>query len=293
MEPKNVVDGRRLLSILSTRKDIAFIAIIGLTAIGFSYFMLNSESQEVPSIVKEKRLLFAVYTTSYDNQTIRILENYLLDENSQADYVIDDTFGKRIFPFFPEQKKILLGASVNEISRINSALARSHHFTSDDIIAYDIENWSSTPAIEQQDAARAISDASGIVHKAGYEFGVTPDQKILFDWYEKIDWSQIDFLALQFQRIANNNDELRNYVRIMTEYVRSQNSDIEIFLQISFRHSNPDGMKSAIMNVADLVDGVIIAYLPDGARPPCRYCSPEGLEEILQFINDYPISSRY
>lgn len=230
-----------------------------------------------------KELLFAVYTTSADPPTISVLTKYYTQSRENY-YVIDDTAGKELFLYFPHYKKMLIGASVKELSVNKVAQAHIQSFSADDIIAYDIENWPATPLQERVNAADSISNASKIVHQAGYKFGVTPDSRILLRWYETINWDEVDFLGMQLQEFSVNPEELAHYARLVSEHVRSESPETQIFIQLSFRRTDVNDMQNAIKAVENFVDGVIVGYVADG-RIPCKYCSPENLDEILYYIN--------
>ena len=230
-----------------------------------------------------KELLFAVYTTNADPPTINVLKKYYT-ESRENYYVIDDTIGKQIFIHFPYYKKMLIGASIKELSVNKLAEARNQSFSADDVIAYDIENWPSTPVQERINAADSISNASKIVHQAGYKFGVTPDSKILLRWYDTINWDEVDLLGMQLQEFSDDPEELAHYARLVSEHVRSESPETQIFIQLSFRRTDASDMQNAINAVENFVDGVIVGYVPEG-RIPCKYCSPENLDEILYYIN--------
>lgn len=233
-----------------------------------------------------EELHFTVYTTNANQQTIDILKKYYTGGTSQNYYVIDDTNGKRLFPYFLGSKQIVIGTSIKEISTTKLREANVHSFGSEDVIAYDIEIWPATPLQEQTNAADAISEASKIVHQAGYKFGVTPDSRILLRSYDSINWKEVDFLGVQFQQFTDDPELLAERVRIISDHIKSVNPETQIFVQVSFRITDVDDMKKAIEAVQSNVDGIIVGYVPDDKRIPCTYCSPENLDEILFFIDN-------
>lgn len=170
------------------------------------------------------------------------------------------------------------------------------------LIIYDIEHWSATPQSEQNDPTGSIAQGANIVHAAGcgLSYGTAPDGQFMglppasctpdlsTSIYQGIDWTQVDFLNVQAQRILSDNcggaQNMANYVSFVTtiaNYVRGQNPNIMVSSQLSFRYTPPDTMVSAIQGLSGVADGFYLAY-PDNSSIPCDYCSAANLQAVLQ-----------
>lgn len=283
MSPTKIVTSTS--SYLARKPLIVVLSSVVMATVIFNLALYSTTIAADPYHPYNKELHFTVYTTNADQQTIDILKKYYTGGTSQNYYVIDDTRGKRLFPYFLGSKQMVIGTSIEELRTTKLSEANVHSFRSDDVIAYDIEIWPATPLQEQINAADAISEASKVVHQAGYKFGVTPDSRILLRWYDIINWKEVDFLGVQFQGFTDEPELLAERVRTVSDHIKSVSPETQIFVQVSFRITDVDDMKKAVAAVQSNVDGIIVGYVPDG-RIPCRYCSPENLDAILFFIDN-------
>ena len=170
------------------------------------------------------------------------------------------------------------------------------------LIIYDIEHWAATPQSEQNDPTGSIAQGANVVHAAGcgLSYATAPDGQFMglppvsctpdlsTSIYQGIDWTQVDFLNIQAQRILSDNcggaQNMANYVNFVTtiaNYARVQNPNIIVSSQLSFRYTPPDTMVSAIQDLSGVTDGFYFAY-PDNSSIPCNYCSAANLQSVLQ-----------
>jgi hypothetical protein len=174
---------------------------------------------------------------------------------------------------------------IQSLDNITDAMNIDQSYDLDTII-YDIESWYRTPTSEQIDPPNSISRGARIVHEAGYRYGITPDRAILMDNYKMINWTEVDFLGMQLQRLAPDVDEYSRVADEIVSFVKCKNPNIEIFIQLSFNFSNANGMIEAIESVKDIVDGFIIAYIQNGTSDLCiPACSEDDLDSVLDRIN--------
>jgi hypothetical protein len=92
---------------------------------------------------------------------------------------------------------------------------------------------------------------------------------------------------MQLQRFSEDVPEYSRTAEEITSFVRSENPNIEVFTQLSFRFTDDNDMIRVIESVKDIVDGFIISYLPNGTSDSCvSGCSPHDLNSVLDRINN-------
>lgn len=249
-------------------------------------------------------LSFAVFTFVSDEASMNILKKHY-SYNSNYDYGFGTDRGDPyilqsirallpsgspsswLFDEFPDREKMII---VQSLDNMTDAIELGKKFDKVSHIIYDIENWERTTRMERQDPVTAISNGSHVAHEAGFKYGITPDAPFLLDNYMKINWAEVDFLGMQLQRFSDNITEYSDYAKTISEHVRSQNPETEIFAQLSFRFASSSNMIEAIETTKDYVDGYVVAYLPDpdndGRSESCiSTCTPEDLDAVLKAIN--------
>src|SRR5919108_1713106 len=260
---------------------------------------------------------FTVYHTSYSESTLQVLRKHFNSLNTK-NYLYEDTIVKAVLGNFSSKFNFIIGGtSYNEITKNKFQIARDYHFDSNDIIVYDIENRPSTPKYERMDPVSSISKVMQTIRSQGYKAGVTPDYEFITTYYKEIEWQYVDFLGIQIQRFSNNYELLLKWAAEISTFVKAKNPDIEVFVQLSFRHasncyyySEGNGhvdntceidayetmrvLKENLNAVARLktVDGFIISYLPNDhtSKPkyPCtaELCTPSNLDNIMTHIEN-------
>lgn len=290
------------LAILASSFGIAIIIVMFINP---SIFFPAPPQEQPKSKKVSTPLSFAVFTFVSDEESMNIIRkhysnnssypNYGLGNNKASPYVMQsirallpsESPSAWLFDEFPDRKKMII---VQSLGNMTDAIDLGRKFDNVSHIVYDIENWDKTTRLEKENPVIAISNGSRIVHAAGFKYGITPDAPTLLNNYKEINWTEIDFLGMQLQRFSDNVTEYSNYAKQISDYVRSQNPDIEIFAQVSFRLTGTGDMIAAIESTKDFVDGYVIAYLPDpdgdGISDSCAAtCTPEDLDEVLKTIN--------
>ena len=273
---------------------------------------------ERPEYGKEQNdtIAFVVYHTSYSDSTMEVLRKHFNNPNTK-NYLYEDTPVKAVLGnFSSEFNSIIGGTSYNEIIKKKFQIAEDYHFDSNDIIVYDIENRSSTPRYERMDPVSSISKAMETIRFEGYKAGLTPDYQFITNYYKEIKWQDVDFLGIQLQRFSNNYELILKWAAEISAFVKAKNPDIEVFVQLSFRHAsncydsegNPRVDNSCEINVyetmrvlkenlnavarLETVDGFIISYLPkehiNKSKYPCpaELCTSLNLDMIMTHIEN-------
>ena len=244
---------------------------------------LPNDQGSLLSKAPEEPLLFGVFTSANDTESMRVLkQQYSINDRNH--YVIQSEKSLPaqlwLYDVLPTHRKMFIVPSLDNITYAMN-IGQNYGIN---VIVYDIENWENTPEFEDVDPSVLISKGSGIVHKAGYRYGITPDAPTLIDNYQKINWKEIDFLNMQLQRFSQNITKYSNIANEVSTFARSENPNIEIFTQLSFRLANASNMTKIIESVKDIVNGFIIVY--DTRSDFCiSSCSPYELNLVLDTIN--------
>ena len=266
---------------------------------------------EIPENGKKQNntIAYVIYHTSYSNSTIMVMKNHFNNPNT-INYLYEDTPAKAVLGNFASEFNFIIGGtSYNEIIKNKFQIAKDYHFDSNDIVVYDIENRSSTPIYERSDPVSSISKVMQTIRWEGYKAGVTPDYEFITTYYKEIGWENVDFLGIQIQRFTNNYELLLKWAAEISAFVKSKNPDIEVFVQLSFRHASncydSEGsslrvyktcevdvnetmrvMKENLNAVAQLetVDGFIISY-PRHLCPD-ELCTPSNLDALMTHIEN-------
>jgi hypothetical protein len=283
------------------------VAAIIASAVGITVVLIMFLSPSIffpapPEQPKTKKvstpLSFAIFTFVSDEESMNIIRRHYSHNSSDEKpnpYILQSI--RALHPFqspaawlfeeFPDRKKMII---VQSLGNMTDSIELGRKFDNVSHIVYDIENWDRTALEERENPVLAISNGSRIAHAAGFKYGITPDAPFLLNNYMKIDWTEVDFLGMQLQRFSGNVTEYSNYAKQISEHVRSQNPEIEIFAQLSFRFTSTNDMIAAIEGSKDFVDGYVVAYLPDpdgdGISDTCiTTCTPGDLDRVLKTIN--------
>ena len=172
-------------------------------------------------------------------------------------------------------------------------------------IVYDPEYRSLTPKKEQANVVDAIKKARRMVASTGcHDFGLAPGSTLLFgfdgsdctfdlgdSYLRDINWKRIDLVDIQSQRLLSahclERDGLATYRRLarrIAAHVRTENPDIEVFSQVSFRDNAPVDMLEGLNSVRDVIDGFYFSYPSNNTDIPCEYCSEDDLELLLSNV---------
>lgn len=247
---------------------------------------LSNQEECSFSETPQEPLLFGVFTFANDTDSMEVMQEQY-SANDRNHYVMHSIRvlpqGLWLYDEFPTHRKMIIIQSLDNITQAID-IDRYHNLST---ISYDIEHWERTPESERVDPLLSISRGAGIVHEAGFSYGITPDAEMLIDNYKTINWSEIDFLGMQLQRFSQNIEEYSGLANEIASFAKCKNPNIEIFTQLSFRLTDANDMIDIIDNVHDIVDGFIIAYDTNTRADSCiSGCSPSQLNSVLNRINE-------
>lgn len=183
---------------------------------------------------------FTVYTISSSDDTLGIIKNHFPYPDTK-NYIYQDTrIKKYVDPnnFSKEFPHIIAGTSYEEVTGTKFKQASEWGFDNRDVINYDIENWPNTPAGEQQDPAGSINKTMLAIKDKGYKAGITPGIDMIKEHYKDINWTNIDWVGLQWQRFSSDGDLIAREVTGISDYIKSVNPHTEVYVQVAFREAN-------------------------------------------------------
>lgn len=175
-------------------------------------------------------------------------------------------------------------------------------------ILYDPERRSLTPEVEQENFVRSVARAIARIESTGcHRVGLAPGSELLFGLdpescsydiaqghLEDIDWTRVDVVDLQVQRLLSDacleRGGMTTYVRAVIEiggFVREHNPAIDVLAQVSFRDNEPQVMLEALSRVAPVIDGIYFSYPVENPANPdieCGFCTTQNLELFLRSL---------
>ena len=173
---------------------------------------------------------------------------------------------------YPEEHRILLVSSIANISSaINVARASSVPI---EYIGYDNEANNddlSTPSNEIADPAKYTNMAADLVHAAGFKFAALPTHFILLQELSGVDWTKVDFVLIQVQKVADQ-PKLMTIVKDVSTHVRQTSPHTQIFAQFNPSYQGVDQIASAVKLVRPYITGVGIVII---------FATPATLDELL------------
>jgi hypothetical protein len=237
---------------------------------------------------------FLMFASTSDPTVFPVLEKFLTRE----DYAGAKIAAKApaIARHIESQHQFVLPGSIEGVKKYAGCAA-----TDPGIVMYDIEHWTDTPASEQSQPAKSVAAAARIVHASKcQQFALAPDGQFMglkegvcaYDFeagiYRSIDWTQVDLLSVQAQRLLSDAcadqltvDDYAGFVSRVAAYVKSKNPKILVVSQLSFRYTPPEKIVLAISKLAQGIDGFYLIY-PAGQKTPCHYCSAQNVATVLE-----------
>lgn len=149
-----------------------------------------------------------------------------------------------------------------------------------DTIGYDNEANNgnlSTPAEELVDPAMSTNEAVSMIKKAGYKASVGPTRSILLQEYQRVDWTKVDEVGFQLQKVVTST-EFKRVAELVGSHIKAQNPNCMIYLQVNPSLNTMDEINAALKSVDhSLYDGVGIMWNGQAPAP--------SLDEVLTKIH--------
>jgi len=243
--------------------------LFGILLLGIG-FMISSHS--VPSAYASSTRI-AMFTPSPDS-LMSVINNHLTSND------VIFSFSTGVVNKYPIETRTLLGQSFPAITQaITTAGSNSKPIT---FVGYDNEANNgnlSTPPSELVDPAASTNTAADMVHHAGFKFAATPTRAILLNEYQGVQWSKVDMLVMQVQRISAKDSSFVSIVTKVSSYVKGENPNTLIYTQVNPTFDTVANIVSDVNSVRSSIDGVSIVCIPS------QGCTSTMLDQLLTQLN--------
>ncbi len=158
---------------------------------------------------------------------------------------------------YDSQQRILLGFSSDSV---NSAIQQASNNIRIQYIGYDNEPNNanlSTPPNEVADPSAFTNHLADVVHNSGFKYAITPSRDLLQAEYQKVDWTKIDLIDIQMQKITGNQTQYHSYLDPIISYIKTKNPNTLALVQVNPKFDSISHIASVIQST-NLIDGVSI-----------------------------------
>jgi hypothetical protein len=166
---------------------------------------------------------------------------------------------------FPGQKHLLEANSIPVIEQgITTAKSSSIRL---DYIGYDNEaanGAGSTPPSELVNPAASTNQAMSIIKAAGYSSGISPTRRILLSEYAGLDYSQINSVDIQLQKVVGNS-QFQSVPGTVIPYAKAKNSGVTAMIRVCPTLFSVTDIINSVNTVSSQIDGVTILW--NGSDP--------------------------
>jgi len=156
---------------------------------------------------------------------------------------------------YDSQQRILLGFSSDSV---NNAIQQASSNIQIQYIGYDNEPNNanlSTPPDEVADPATFTNQLADVVHKAGFKYAITPSRDLLQAEYQKVDWTKIDLIDIQMQKITGNETQYHSYLDPIISYIKTKNPNTVALVQVNPKFDSISHITRVIQGT-NMIDGV-------------------------------------
>jgi len=95
------------------------------------------------------------------------------------------------------------------------------------------------------------------VHNAGFKYAITPSRDLLQAEYQGVDWTKIDLITIQMQRITANETNYHSYLDPIVSFIKTKNPNVLILVQVNPQFDSVSHIASVIDKTKS-IDGVSI-----------------------------------
>ncbi|MEO9320292.1 MAG: hypothetical protein ABI361_06440 [Nitrososphaera sp.] len=195
-----------------------------------------------------------IVTITSDPATQAVIKKHLKSTDIVSSFSIN-TFSK-----FPGQKHLLEANSIPVIQQDIKTAATSG--VKIDYIAYDNEasnGAGSTPPSELVNPAASTNQAMSIIKAAGYSSGISPTRRILLSEYAGLDFSNINQVDIQLQKVVGNS-QFQSVPGTVIPYAKAKNPSVQVTAQISPSLATNTDIVNSLNTISSQIDGVCIMW---------------------------------
>ena len=228
--------------------------------------IVNAPTQQLQNMSPSARLI-ATFAPQLDSNLLSVLEKHKTDFGTN--------FRIKNLQMYNSQQRILLGYSsdsmISAIQQAGSSSAQIHY------IGYDNEPNNadlSTPQNEVADPSTFTNQLADLVHNAGFKYAITPSRDLLQAEYQKVDWTKIDLIVIQMQRITDDENQYHSFLDPIVSHIKTKNPKTLVLVQVNPQFDSVSHIGSMIHNT-NQIDGVSIVIT--GATIP-------QIDELLSIL---------
>lgn len=255
---------------IDTFKLATVSIILSVLFVGLGVIISN---HSVPSAYAYSPMYIATFTPNPD-PLMPVFNKFLTADDTAMN------FRTSVVNAYPIENRLLLAQSFTAINQ--QIAAANSNPKSIEYIGYDNEPNNgalSTPYSETVDPAASTNKAADMVHSAGYKFGATPTRSMLLKEYQGVQWTKVDMLVMQLQKITTQPSKFTSIVNQVTSYVRGHSSNTLIYIQVNPVYASASQIASDINGVRGSIDGVsIVCETSQG-------CTAAMLQSLLVALN--------
>ncbi len=210
------------------------------------------EGQQRQIMVNQPRLI-ATFAPQLDDSLLSVLDKY------KTDFGI--SFRIKNLQTYDSQKRILLGYSSESIDK--AILQAGSAFMQIKYIGYDNEPNNgnlSTPTDETTDPAYFTNRLADTVHTAGFKYAITPSRDMLQLEYQKVDWTKIDLIVIQMQKITGNETRYHNFLDPITSFIKEKSPNTLVLVQVNPQFDSIQNIASVVKGTKN-IDGISIVVI--------------------------------
>ncbi len=208
--------------------------------------------------VSGKQLLIHIFSPNNPPDLLAVFARHLTPNDYTSNFQASN------LDLYPNINHCLSGYSLDTVK---AAITTSQTHSGIGCIAYDNEannaNLSSPPT-ELSDPAGSTNQAATLVKQAGLKFAAEPTFQLLMQEYQGVDWSKVDVLVMQTQKVTANDGTFVSDVTSVSNWVKSKNPDTLVFVQVNQAFDTTPHLISVVKAVSERINGVSVV-LPDAA----------------------------
>jgi hypothetical protein len=212
--------------------------------------LVVAQTQQSQNMTLTPQRLIATFAPHLNDALLSVLDKH------KTDFGIN--FRIKNLQLYDSQQRILLGFSSdsvnNAIQQVSSSSLQIQY------IGYDNEPNNallSTPPDEVADPATFTNHLADAVHNAGFKYAITPSRDLLQAEYQKVDWTKVDLIVIQMQRISGNETKYHSYLDPIVSFIKTKNPNTLALAQVNPQFDSISHITSVIQGTS-LIDGVSI-----------------------------------
>ncbi len=197
--------------------------------------------------------LIATFAPHLDDPLLSVLDKHNTD--------FGFSFRIKNLQTYDIQQRVLLAYSSDSI---NEAIQQAGVSTAQiQYIGYDNEPNNgnlSTPAAEATNPALSTNQIADVVHNAGFKYAITPSRDMLQSEYREVDWTKVDLIVIQMQKITGEETSYHSFLDPIVSYIKAKNPNTLVLVQVNPKFDSISHIASVIQGTSN-IDGVSVVVI--------------------------------